>query len=120
VKQLSAVAQLLPFFTLVYISIALSSSPDIIAALNALYGDPLTAKELDEFDNVIINPPRNGAEPQIKNIAKSKIKSLQYISCNPQTFARDAKNLIDLNYKIIKIFALDQFYSTLPSHLDIL
>ena len=83
-----------------------------------LYGDPLTAKELDEFDNIIINPPRNGAEPQIKNIAKSKIKSLQYISCNPQTFARDAKNLIDLNYKIINILALDQFYST--NHLEIL
>lgn len=83
-----------------------------------LYGDPLTAKELDEFDNLIINPPRNGAEPQIKNIAKSKIKSLQYISCNPQTFARDAKNLIDLNYKIINILALDQFYST--NHLEIL
>ena len=90
----------------------------IQAQCRDLYGDPLTAKELDEFDNVIINPPRNGAEPQIKNIAKSKIKSLQYISCNPQTFARDAKNLIDLNYKIINILALDQFYST--NHLEIL
>ena len=83
-----------------------------------LYGDPLTVKELAEFDNIIINPPRNGAEPQIKNIAKSKIKSLQYISCNPATFARDAKNLIDLNYNITKILALDQFYST--NHLELL
>ena len=96
----------------------LQLSQKIQAQCRDLYGDPLTPKELNEFDNVIINPPRNGAEPQIKNIAKSKIKSLQYISCNPQTFARDAKNLIDLNYKIINILALDQFYST--SHLEIL
>jgi 23S rRNA (uracil1939-C5)-methyltransferase len=83
-----------------------------------LYDDPLTVKELAEFDNVIINPPRNGAEPQIKNITKSNISSLQYISCSPQTFARDAKNLIDLNYNIVNICALDQFYST--NHLEIL
>ena len=96
----------------------LQLSQKIQAQCRDLYGDPLTPKELNEFDNVIINPPRNGAEPQIKNIAKSKIKSLQYISCNPQTFARDAKNLIDLNYKIINICALDQFYFT--NHLEIL
>ena len=96
----------------------LQLSQKIQAQCRDLYGDPLTAKELSEFDNVIINPPRNGAEPQIKNIAKSKIKSLQYISCNPETFARDAKNLIDLNYNIINIIALDQFYST--NHLELL
>ena len=96
----------------------LQLSQKIQAQCRDLYGDPLTAKELAEFDNVIINPPRNGAEPQIKNIAKSKIKSLQYISCNPETFARDAKNLIDLNYNIVNIFALDQFYST--NHLELL
>lgn len=96
----------------------LQLSQKIHAQCRDLYGDPLTAKELAEFDNVIINPPRNGAEPQIKNIAKSKISSLQYISCNPQTFARDAKNLIDLNYNIVNIFALDQFYST--NHLELL
>jgi 23S rRNA (uracil1939-C5)-methyltransferase len=96
----------------------LQLSQKIQAQCRDLYGDPLTAKELAEFDNAIINPPRNGAEPQIKNIAKSKIKSLQYISCNPETFARDAKNLIDLNYNIVNIFALDQFYST--NHLELL
>ena len=96
----------------------LQLSQKIHSQCRDLYGDPLTAKELSEFDNVIINPPRNGAEPQIKNIAKSKIKSLQYISCNPETFARDAKNLIDLNYNIVNIYALDQFYST--NHLELL
>jgi 23S rRNA (uracil1939-C5)-methyltransferase len=96
----------------------LQLSQKIQAQCRDLYGDPLTCKELAEFDNIIINPPRNGAEPQIKNIAKSKIKSLQYISCNPQTFARDAKNLIDLDYNIVNIVALDQFYST--NHLEVL
>jgi len=83
-----------------------------------LFGDPLTCQELAEFDNVIINPPRNGAEPQIRNIAKSNISSLQYISCNPLTFVRDFKILIDNNYKIVNIIALDQFYST--NHLELL
>jgi len=83
-----------------------------------LFNDPLNLKELETFDDIIINPPRNGAEPQIKNIAKSGVKKLQYISCNPATFLRDARILIDSKYNISSMFLLDQFYAT--NHSEVL
>ncbi len=90
----------------------------ISAFTRDLYSDPLNYKELNNYDNIIINPPRNGAEPQILNIAKSSVKSLQYISCNPQSLARDTKILIDSNYKLTNIISLDQFYLT--NHQEVL
>lgn len=83
-----------------------------------LFEDPLTSKDLKNIDNAIINPPRNGALPQIIELAKASIANIQYVSCNPQTFVRDAKFLIDSNYNIVNIYALDQFYST--NHCEII
>jgi len=77
-----------------------------------LFVDPLSVKELNFYDNIIINPPRNGAGPQIANIAKSQVKYVQYISCNPDSLVRDAKIMIDSKYNIVNIIALDQFYFT--------
>lgn len=90
----------------------------IEAFVRDLFFDPISVKELNNFDNIIINPPRNGCEPIIFNIVKSNIQNLQYISCNPKTFVRDAKILIDNNFKIDKLIALDQFY--LSDHCEIL
>ena len=70
---------------------------------------PLLPKELAGQNLAIINPPRNGAESQIQHLAKSKIKSIIYISCNPSAFAIDAKILLQNGYKISKIKAIDQF-----------
>lgn len=84
-----------------------------------LYNNPLSVKELNIFDNVIINPPRNGAEPQIANIAKSQVKYVQYVSCNPISLVRDAKILVDEKYNISNITAIDQFYSTMHHEIII-
>ncbi|MES2677965.1 MAG: 23S rRNA (uracil(1939)-C(5))-methyltransferase RlmD [Pseudomonadota bacterium] len=70
---------------------------------------PLLPKELTGQHLAIINPPRNGAESQTQHLAKSKIKSVIYISCNPSAFAVDAKILLQNGYKITKIKAIDQF-----------
>ncbi len=70
---------------------------------------PLLPKELTGQYLAIINPPRNGAESQTQHLAKSKIKSIIYISCNPAAFAVDAKILLQNGYKISKIKAIDQF-----------
>jgi len=78
---------------------------------------PISEKELEKFDLVIINPPRNGAGPQAFAIAKSKLKNLIYVSCNPQSFVRDAKILTDAGFKILKLTAIDQFYGT--EHLEL-
>lgn len=90
----------------------------IKASVRDLFFDPISVNEINNFDNIIINPPRNGCEPIIHNIAKSHLQNLQYISCNPKTFVRDAKILIDNKFKINNIVALDQFY--LSDHCEIL
>jgi len=90
----------------------------IFAKNRDLFFYPISAKELKDFDLVIINPPRNGATPQIKEIAKSKLQNLIYVSCNPKTFAFDIKILTDAGFVIEKIFAIDQFYGT--NHFEIL
>jgi 23S rRNA (uracil1939-C5)-methyltransferase len=93
-------------------------SNKIIVETRDLFSDPLTQKELNKFDLAIINPPRNGASPQILEIAKSNLRNVIYISCNPQSFWRDAEILIAAKFKIEKIFILDQFYAT--KHLELI
>jgi 23S rRNA (uracil1939-C5)-methyltransferase len=82
-----------------------------------LYLTPIRLKDLSKFDLAIMNPPRKGAAPQALEISKSSLKKLVYVSCNPQTFLRDAKILIDSKFQITKLYALDQFYST--RHLEL-
>jgi 23S rRNA (uracil1939-C5)-methyltransferase len=89
----------------------------IIAQTHDLFLNPIRAKDLKNFDLAIINPPRNGAAPQVLEITKSTLKNLIYVSCNPQSFAHDAKILTDAGFKITSLTALDQFYST--KHLEL-
>lgn len=82
-----------------------------------LFLDPIRASELKKFELAIINPPRNGAAPQISEISKSTLKNVIYVSCNPESFKHDAEILIDSGFKITNLTALDQFYST--KHLEL-
>lgn len=83
-----------------------------------LFTTPLSAKDLEKYDAVIINPPRPGAKSQTLEIAKAKVKTVVMVSCNPASFARDAKTLKDAGYKLIRAIGVDQFvYSP---HLEIL
>lgn len=72
-----------------------------------LFNRPFKAAELNKFETIIINPPRNGASPQFKEIAKSNIQEIIIISCNPHSLARDLEYLA--NYKIAESFIIDQF-----------
>lgn len=83
-----------------------------------LFLSPIRKKALSKFDVAIINPPRNGAAPQIAELSKSEIKDIIYVSCNPISFFNDAKVLIDSGFKITNLTALDQFYST--KHLELI
>ncbi len=94
-----------------------ASSQKLKSEIRDLFLSPITAKELKKFDLAIINPPRNGASPQVQEISKSTLKNLIYVSCNPESFARDSKILIDSGFKITNLTALDQFYST--KHLEL-
>jgi 23S rRNA (uracil1939-C5)-methyltransferase len=74
-----------------------------------LFRNPLLAKELDAFDAVVLDPPRAGAATQVAEIARSKVKRVVYASCDPGSFARDARVLQDAGYQLEKLKAIDQF-----------
>jgi 23S rRNA (uracil1939-C5)-methyltransferase len=70
---------------------------------------PVLAQELGKFDAVVLDPPRAGAAPQAKELAKSKVPTIAYVSCNPASFARDARVLVDGGYRLARVVPLDQF-----------
>jgi 23S rRNA (uracil1939-C5)-methyltransferase len=70
---------------------------------------PLTAAELNKFDAVVLDPPRAGAETQAREIARSKVQRLAYVSCDAVSFARDARILVDGGYRIGTVIPVDQF-----------
>jgi 23S rRNA (uracil1939-C5)-methyltransferase len=74
-----------------------------------LYRRPLEAKELQPFDAVIVDPPRAGAEEQVRALAASAVKRIAYVSCNPATFARDAKTLVDGGCRLLWVRPVGQF-----------
>ena len=80
-----------------------------IGAKRDLFKNPLTVKMLNTYDVVIMDPPRAGALAQTKIIAKSNVKKVIYVSCNPDSLLRDAKILTDAGYKIKDTAAFDQF-----------
>lgn len=79
------------------------------ARLRDLFREPLSATELNDFEAVVFDPPRAGAEAQAKMIARSKVKTVVAVSCNPATLARDARHLIDGGYNIESVTPVDQF-----------
>lgn len=74
-----------------------------------LFRRPLDAKELARFDAVVLDPPRAGAKEQAPALAASGPGRIVYVSCNPATFARDARTLIDGGYRIDWIKPIGQF-----------
>jgi len=74
-----------------------------------LFKVPLSAKELNQFDAVVLDPPRAGAPAQAAQLAKSKVQRIAYVSCSAETFARDARVLVDAGFKLGAITPVDQF-----------
>lgn len=74
-----------------------------------LFKKPLSVAQLNQYDAVIMDPPRAGAEKQSKELSKSNVKRIVYVSCNPNTFIRDAKILENGGYKMTVAIPVDQF-----------
>lgn len=74
-----------------------------------LFRRPLMPDELAAFDAVVIDPPRAGAEAQVIEIARSEVPVVAAVSCNPVTFARDARIMVAGGYAIDWIEVVDQF-----------
>jgi 23S rRNA (uracil1939-C5)-methyltransferase len=105
---------------------AVESDPDALASLDHaarntthlkpisvecrdLFKRPLQPLELNRFDTVVFDPPRAGAEAQVRQLARSEVRTVIAVSCNAGTFARDAKILIDGGYALEKLWPVDQF-----------
>ena len=84
----------------------------IKAETRDLFRRPLVAEELRDFDAIVFDPPRQGAQAQAERLAGSKVAVVIAVSCNVATFARDARILIDGGYKIEGVTPVDQFRHT--------
>ena len=72
-------------------------------------GEVQTVFFLERYDVVIMDPPRSGASKQSKELSKSTVKRIVYVSCNPTTFVRDKKILEHGGYKMTVAIPIDQF-----------
>jgi 23S rRNA (uracil1939-C5)-methyltransferase len=96
---------------------AASGLKPIMAVERDLFRRPFVAQELAGIDAVVFDPPRQGAEAQAQELAKSRVPVVVAVSCNPATFARDAKILIEGGYRLGEVTPVDQFrYS---AHIEI-
>ena len=74
-----------------------------------LFRRPLVVSELKRFDTVVLDPPRQGAEAQARALAQSGAPRVIYVSCNPVSFARDARILCDGGFRLTGVTPIDQF-----------
>ena len=81
----------------------------ITAEARDLFRRPLTPYDLKGCDAIVFDPPRAGAIDQTAQIAGTKAGVVVGVSCNPQTFARDARVLIDAGFRLERVTPVDQF-----------
>jgi 23S rRNA (uracil1939-C5)-methyltransferase len=74
-----------------------------------LFRMPLSARELENFDAVVFDPARSGAQAQAEQLARSKVARVVAVSCNPATLARDVRILHDGGYRLDGVTPIDQF-----------
>jgi 23S rRNA (uracil1939-C5)-methyltransferase len=105
---------------------AIDSDPDALAALRRaaagtaglkpvtaqqrdLFRYPLGRSELKAFEAVVFDPPRQGALAQARELAASGVPSVAAVSCDPASFARDARILLEGDYRLVRVIPVDQF-----------
>lgn len=81
----------------------------VSAEVRDLFRHPLMPEDMTKFDAVVIDPPRAGAKAQVEQLAVSGVPVIAFVSCNPVTFARDARTLIDGGYEMGDVHVVDQF-----------
>ena len=86
-----------------------SGSKGVRAEARDLDRRPLSARELAGVEAVVIDPPRAGAASQHREIARSDCRAVVGVSCNPATFARDARLLADAGFRLARVLPVDQF-----------
>jgi 23S rRNA (uracil1939-C5)-methyltransferase len=82
-----------------------------------LFKLPLTPAELAAYDAVVLDPPRAGAEAQVRALARSRVPGIAYVSCDAASFARDAAILVQGGYRPGPVTPIDQFLWS--SHIEL-
>ena len=85
------------------------AAPAMTVEHRDLYRRPLDHAELARFDAVVLDPPRAGAQEQVRQLAGSTVARIAFVSCNPATFARDARTLVDGGYRLDWVRPVGQF-----------
>jgi 23S rRNA (uracil1939-C5)-methyltransferase len=88
---------------------AIAALKGLGAEVHDLFDYPLTTDELRPFQAVVMNPPRSGVKGQIAYIALARIQTVIYVSCNPESFAKDMAELCQSGYVLEKVTPVDQF-----------
>lgn len=91
---------------------ALAGAPGlhgVTAEARDLVRRPVLAEELKRIEVAVFDPPRAGAAEQTAEIARSSVARVIGVSCNPATFARDARTLIDAGFRLQRVLPVDQF-----------
>ena len=81
----------------------------VTTSVRDLYRNPIDHTDLTQFNAAIIDPPRAGAEQQVRQLAQSNLCEIAMVSCNPVTFARDANLLCVGGYTLKWVEVVDQF-----------
>jgi 23S rRNA (uracil1939-C5)-methyltransferase len=85
------------------------AAPAMAVEHRDLYRRPLDAAELGRFDAIVLDPPRAGATEQVSALSASSVGRIAYVSCNPATFGRDAKTLVEGGYALEWVKPVGQF-----------
>ncbi len=91
---------------------AIATAPglkSITASARDLERRPMLAQELRAIDLAVFDPPRAGAAAQVAELGRSTVARVIGVSCNPATFARDARTLIDAGFALERVLPVDQF-----------
>ena len=75
---------------------------DVATALRRL------ASEEAKFDAVVVNPPRRGMSPVARELlARLDVPAIAYVSCDPDTLARDLDHFVRLGFGVSTLRPLD-------------
>jgi 23S rRNA (uracil1939-C5)-methyltransferase len=99
---------------------ALATAPGlkgVTAEARDLVRRPVLAEELKRVDVAVFDPPRAGAAEQTAELARSKLSRVIAVSCNPATFVRDARRLVDAGFTLERLLPVDQFLWS--SHVEL-
>jgi len=100
------------------LSAAVAKSPLAVqVSARDLFREPVSAEDLSGLDAVVFDPPRAGAQAQAREIAASAVPLAVAVSCNPASFARDARVLVDGGFRLVSAQPVDQF--PLSPHLEV-